>query len=360
MGIQDSAVGLVDGWLISAGGFTRHPREILRAHPDAFDGQPSGFTRIAFALDLAAETAGWQRIADLPGPARQGPAVAGVDEMLYVMGGINYTEPRTYRDTYRLRHRGGQWLWEELPAARLPWPVYGAGASTAVIGRRIFLTAAADHFQPPGAEGADFHSEVGRDDSPVGWALLVLDTGDLKAGWRRRADCPGLPQFDAGVAAVGGKVYRLGGIYAPLRPEAGPHYYNAVDSWLYDPGTDAWSRLADLPHGANRRALVYQDRYILLVAGYKYAWTWLMDGTRVEAYSEEERSRDGVSFFEDTVLVYDTLTGELGTADPLLERTSYPSSAIAGNIIYALGGEGGPRLWHPATLQIGTIVDVVP
>lgn len=355
MGIQDSAVGFIGGRLVSAGGFSRHPKDVLREHPDAFGGQPSGFTQLAFAMDPADEAAGWQRIPDLPGPARQGPAVAVVDDALYVMGGMNYTEPHTYRDTYRLRSQGGVWVWEELPQAQLPWPAYGAGASTAVVGARIFLTGAADHFRAPGAENADFHSEAGREGSPVGRALLVLDTTEPEAGWQRLADCPGLPQFDAGVAAAGGKVYRLGGIYAPLHFGDQPHYYNAVDSWVYDPAADSWTRLPDMADGSNRRALVYQNRYVLLVAGYKYARTWFADGTSTSAYTAAEQQRDWVSFFEDTVLVYDTISGELDAADPLLECTSYPSSDIVGDTIYCLGGEGGPRLWHPATLQIGTV-----
>lgn len=45
----------------------------------------------------------------------------------------------------------------------------------------------------------------------------------------------------------------------------------------------------------------------------------------------------------------------MGIQDPLPERTSYPSSAVDGDTFYCLGGEGGPRLFHPATLQIGTV-----
>jgi hypothetical protein len=365
MGIQDSAVGLVAGKVVSAGGFTRHPLDILAAYPDAFGGEPSGFTRLAFVFDPENEEAGWQRLADLPGPARQGPAVAVVDDAMYLMGGMNYTEPYTYRETYRLQHSGltalgREWVWQRLESCRLPWPVYGAAASTAVIGKKIYLFGVADFFPSPGATGPDFHTEAGRESSPVSRALLVLDTTHLEAGWQRLADCPGLPQFDAGVAAAGGRLYRLGGIYAPLNPGDGLHYYNAVDSWRYDPATDQWSRLRDLPPGSNRRALTYADRYVLLVAGYKYAQTWRLDGTKTEVYTDAEKALEWKDFFEDTVLVYDTVTDRLGTADALLERTSYPSSALVGDTIYCLGGEGGPRLWHPATLQIGKIVAVVP
>jgi hypothetical protein len=110
-----------------------------------------------------------------------------------------------------------------------------------------------------------------------------------------------------------------------------------------------------MPHGSNRRAVTWADRYVVLLAGYRYASTWRVDGTTVPAHSESERERDWRSFFEDTVLVFDAATGELGRADPLLETTSYPSSAIDGDTIYCLGGEGGRRLWHPATLQIGAV-----
>ncbi|MCC6490486.1 MAG: hypothetical protein IT364_23580 [Candidatus Hydrogenedentes bacterium] len=359
MGIQESLVGCINGKIVSTGGFTRHPLDICIQIPDAFDGQPSGFTRLAFAFDPANEAAGWTRIADVPGPPRQGAAVAVVDNALYAMGGLNYTDPFTYRDTYRLREEEGRLVWEELPGCRLPWPVYGNAGSTAVIGKQIYLLGAADSFRGPGADGNDFHSEAGRDGNPVGAALLMLDTTQLEAGWKRLADCPGVPKFDCGIAAAGGKVYQLGGIFAPLAKQEFS-YYNAVDSWMYDPASDVWTRLRDMPDGANRRALAYDDRYILLIAGYKYAKTWHLDRTVSDAYSEEEKTRDWKEFFENTVLVYDTKTGRLGTADPLIERTSIPSSTIVGSTVYCLGGEGGPRLFHPATLQIGKIVEAVP
>jgi N-acetylneuraminic acid mutarotase len=359
MGVQDSAVGIVNGKVVSAGGFTRHPLDIVKQIPDAFGGEPSGFTRLAFALDAKNESAGWKRIADIPGPPRQGAAVAVVDDMLYAIGGMSYAAPFAYRDTYRLREKEGQWAWEELKTCRTPWEVYGASAGTAVIGKRIYLLGVADFFPGTPTADNDFHSEAGRNGSPVGRALLVLDTDNLAAGWRRLADCPGVPKFDAAVAAVGGKIYQLGGIFAPLVKKDAP-YYNAVDSWRYDTANDQWTRLPDMPHGTNRRALVYADRYILLVAGYKYAKTWNLDGTQTDVYTAEEKARDWKDFFEKTVLVYDTTTGRLGTAEGLIEKNSFPGAAIAGDVIYALGGEGGPRLWHPATLQIGKIVEVIP
>ena len=102
------------------------------------------------------------------------------------------------------------------------------------------------------------------------------------------------------------------------------------------------------------------DCYIVMVTGFKYAKTRNLDGTVTGVYSAEEKARHFNTFFANTVLVYDTRTGRLGTADRLIEKTCYPGSAILGDALYCLGGEGGPRLYHPATLQIGKIVGVIP
>jgi hypothetical protein len=346
MGIQDSAMGFVNGKLVSAGGFTRYPLDIVQKYPDAFGGDSSGFTKLTLLFDPQHESAGWTRIADMPGPARQGEAVAVVNNALYAIGGINYSAPYTYRDTYRLQEVGGQWNWQELPSAQFPWPVYGNAASTAVVGSKIYLCGAADYFQGPRAVEPDFHSEAGRDGSPVGNALLVLDTNNISAGWQRLADCPGLPKFDTALAAVGGKIYQLGGDFAPLAKMDSP-YYNAVDSWMYDPASNQWTQLPDMPDGANRRAMVCKDRYIILAGGYTYPKTWHLNGTITDA--------PNVDGFEDTVMVYDTATGSLSSTDSLMEQTSLPSATAVGDILYTLGGEGGPRTFHPATLQIGQV-----
>jgi len=350
MGIQDSVMGVLSGQLISAGGFTRHPKDVVKKFPDAFRGRPHGFTRLAFRLDLAQEKAGWMRLADIPGPPRQGAAMAVVDDRLYAIGGFNYTAPWTYREVYRLQQREAKWLWEKLPCD-LPWSICEAG--TAVIGKKIYLVGGADYFRPAGAKAEDFHSEANREGRPVGRALLALDTTNLKAGWQRLPDHPGLGLFDCAVAAAGGKIYLLGGVFSPAKTMQ-PQYYNAVDSWVYSVAAKTWKRLPDMPHGSNRRAVCYKDRFILLVAGYKYGKTWRLDGTQINVYSPEEKKRDWRRFFEKTVLVYDTQTDRLTRVEPLNEQTSWPMLALSGNKLFCLGGEGG-RLWHPARLQIGTI-----
>jgi len=363
MGIEGPGVDMLGGKLICATGFTRHPKDIVESIPEAFKGKPSGFTKLTFLFDPADEKAGWTRIADTPTP-RQAPATAVVGDALYLMGGFNYSDPGTYRDVYRLQKRHGKWRWRTL-RCDLPWPVCGAGSF--VIGSRIYLVGGADYFQPTGANARDFRTEAGRYGDPVGRATLMLDTENLEAGWQRMANLPGVPRWLTGKAVVDGKIYVLGGgMFSPVERGGGPGYYNVVDSWVYDPVTDTWTRLPDMPDGANRSAIAYKDRYVLLVGGYLYPQTWHLDGSRTDARSPEEMNADWKRFFQRTVYVYDTKTGRLGTADPLPAKTNGPSLAIEGDTIYVMDGEGGvdapdgPRMWHPANLDIGRITELNP
>src|SRR4029077_498578 len=45
----------------------------------------------------------------------------------------------------------------------------------------------------------------------LGARLLVIDTKDLKAGWTELPPCPGTPRSVHALAAVGGKLYVIGG-----------------------------------------------------------------------------------------------------------------------------------------------------
>jgi hypothetical protein len=107
MGIQDSALGVLEEKIISAGGFSRHPKDVVKKNPDAFGGHPDGFTNLTFLFDPRKPDDGWTRIADAPGPPRQAAATAVADSDLYMIGGFSYSEPRSYTFTYRLRSEGG-------------------------------------------------------------------------------------------------------------------------------------------------------------------------------------------------------------------------------------------------------------
>ncbi|MBL9206178.1 MAG: hypothetical protein JNN01_13895 [Opitutaceae bacterium] len=370
MGIQDSAFGVVGGLVVSAGGFTRHPKDVVKRYPDAFGGARDGFTALTFVFDPANPTAGWIRISDIPGPPRQATLAVVVGNALYAIGGFNYTAPYTYQTTYRLSREQDRWSWTNV-GADVPWPVCQGGA--VAIGSKIYVVAAADYFAPSGVTERNFFTEAGRGQSPVGRALLVLDTRNAGAGWKRLADLPGVSRAYASVGAVAGKIYVLGGLHAPLRSGAtggvsdlNEWYFNAEGNWRYDPPTDRWDPLAPTRDNANSRAVVVSDRYLVLLGGYKYSNTWSVDGTRSYVYSSEEtlanerqRTVDAAmgapALMRAEVSVYDTVTGRQASLSPLLDPSAWPMGVADGNSIYCLGGEGGKRLWHPATFQIGRL-----
>ena len=96
---------------------------------------------------------------------------------------------------------------------------------------------------------------------------MAIDAKNLAAGWQRLPECPGTPRWVAGMAAVGGQIYLIGGTtgdvanagsYTPNSPStscggaaaangADLGYCTVVDNWRFDPATNQWSRLRDLP-----------------------------------------------------------------------------------------------------------------
>lgn len=357
MGVQLSAVSLLGDSLISAGGATRYPKNIVSRYPDVFGGAQQGYTNYTFALNVAQAGAEWMRIPDMPGPRRETDMAVTVDGAMYVFGGFSHSEPYTFRDGYRLCRKGEKWIWETLPV-ELPWPVSVAGI--AAVGHRIYLLGGAD-FYPEGGSKPDFFSDRSRTGDPVGTSLLVLDTTNLAAGWRRLAPLPGTSRFDQAFATVGNRLYSLAGINRGRDVE--PMQYRSVtDAWMYDLDMAKWSRLPDTPASANASAVAWRD-YVIVMGGFRYAEKLGLNGSRIELYSAEEKkmaaAKDFHAFVQRDVFVFDTRHNHWGSADALLERASLPMAAVAGNRIFAMGGEGG-RLWHSDTLQIGSVEEHSP
>jgi len=281
-----------------------------------------------------------------------------VGEAMYVVGGFNYAAPFTYRETFKLERLDGEWVWEKL-ACELPWPVAETGA--VAVGKKIYVVGGCDYFRAPGGEVNDLLTEAGRDGNPVGNGFFVLDTEDPHSGWKRLSDLPGTARMFPGAVAAGDLIYVLQGAYAPLTPPSpGSHYFNVVDSWVYDTIGGKWSRLLDAPDGSNRSAVLWRDRAVLLIGEYRYPQNQNPDGTRTDIYTSEEKALDKVGaldwreVFGTTVLCYDIAKDEYTVTDPLLESTSTPMVAVKGDSLYVLGGEQGEGL-HPDTFQIGTV-----
>jgi len=354
-GLQDGQVGIIGDTLVMACGFCSG-----RTEPHKQDRYPRGFLSATWGLDLNARQKGWERLPDYPGTPRQGLGAITLDNAIYFWGGFNYTAPFCYTEGYRLGRHDGKWIWQALP--EFPWRVGAVGLCP--IGTTIYAFGGADYDEKRFYTNSD---RTGKNERQ-GARLLVIDTKDLKAGWKRLPDCPGTPRFYGATAGVGGKIYVIGGATGE-RIENGKNlgYGTVVDNWSYDPAAGQWRRLRDLPISSGNfpsGAITYADRYILLIGGYQYAHVANPDGTVRPPYGKAGRF-DGKGDYYNDVFVYDTRTDLFGRADSLPINNNAPMAVVRGDEVFLLGGETGGG-WvegeyyghHPDLLLVGKIEPV--
>ena len=384
-GMQDNDGGIVGDYLVMACGFCHGYDDDWK--PGKY---PRGFLKKVWALNLTREEQGWVELPDFPGCARQEMYGVSVHDALYLWGGLNYSSPYSYRDGYKLSFNNGAWLWTELPA--LPWPM-AAGAICAD-GGKIYLFGGADYNEGRLSCLADRTGKVER----LGARLLMFDTEAPGDGWRQIAECPGTPRVSAGMAAVDGAVYIIGGdspdyneetlseeAFAGQAGEASSDegvptrsVGTVVDCWRFDPPTSRWQRRRDLPvavAGFGSGRIVYRDRYMLLAAGYRRKMIVNPDGTLRPGYGRASRvdrstwkqhpSLAGWRYFND-VWVYDTRTNCFGTATALPYDDAAPSSYVIGDTWYLFPGETAGFEWEgeyfghaPEFVLKGRIEDMV-
>jgi len=299
----------------------------------------SHFLKKVYALDLENQAAGWFALPDYPTSPRQGLFGDVANNKLYLWGGFNYTSPNNYKDGYRLSKNGGDWSWDTLPD--LPWIMCSAAA--AVVGSKIYIMGGAHYIK-----GKGFYTvfEHGGPNPDLGAHLMVIDTDDMASGWQLLSDCPGTPRFVHAMAPINGKLYVIGGAARLL---GGP-MHTVVDNWKYDPHTDKWTRLADLPVASGNfpdNSLVFNNRYIILTCGYDYKRVF-NNRLEVPNYGKPLVSEQvpplGTGLNAD-VFVYDVKRNRFGGSDTLPLNNNLPVAAILGNEIFLMGGEtGGARL----------------
>lgn len=360
-GFQDSAIGIVNGQLVLVGGFCAgRDKDAVPGKPDKY---PRGFLKKGWTLNLKDPKSGWAPLPDLPGIERQALAGAVADNRLFCWGGINYTAPFVYRDGYVLSYESGKWSWgKNLPA--LPRPAVWSG--TCAIGSRIYVFGGADYDSERFYTHADRYGANRR----LGASLLVLDTRDVKSGWRKLAECPGTPRMTPGVAVLDGKLHVFGGATGDDNVASPGSYNTVVDNWTYDPKVDRWTRLRDLPIASGNfftvGQITFEERYVLLVGGCQYPKVENPDGTLRPAYGKPSKHYPGKPYFSD-VFVYDSQSNLFGTADPLPLNNNTPMTIVRGDRIYLAGGEtGGSTIegesfgHHPDLFLVGKISHLVP
>ena len=350
-GFQDSDGGILNGTLVTAGGFCQGQTDV----PGKPDKYPRGFLQKTWGLDLQSPQNGWDNLPDFPGTARQELFSAVVNNQLYCWGGFSYSDPYCYADGYRLsKTTPGGWSWDALPA--LPWPIFGSGIS--VIGPKIYVVGGSDYDYEKFYTNTDRAGNVPR----LGSRLLTLDTQNLGAGWTELAECPGTPRLVQATAAVDGKLYVFGGATGMDNPTGS--YATVVDNWRYDPATNAWQRLQDLPVASGNfpsRQIVALDRYILLIGGAQYGNVIAPDGSVQPVYGTPIKHYPEKDYYSD-MWVYDTQIDQFGTATPLPLNNNLPMAVVEGNQIHLIGGETGgaviegePFGHHPDLYLTGTI-----
>lgn len=349
-GFQDSDGGIVNNTLITVGGFCKGRTGV----PGKAGKYPRGFLEKVWGLDLEAPQKGWQSLPDFPGAARQELLAIVIDDQLYCWGGFSYSAPYSYKDGYRLSYNQDKWTWEPLP--ELPWLMSAGGICA--IGSRVYVMGGGDYDYNKSYTNADRAGRVER----LGARLLVIDTKKRKAGWKELSPCPGTARGAHATAAVDGKVYVLGG--ATGSDNSTGSGCTVVDNWRYDPATDKWQRLCDLPVASGNfpsGQIVYDNRYILLVGGYQYKYVLNPDGTARQPYGKPFKTYPDKDYYSD-VFVYDTKTNTFGTATPLPLNNNLPMTVVAGDRIHLIGGEiryavieGEHFGHHPDLYLMGTI-----
>lgn len=355
-GFQDSDGGVLNRVLVSVGGFCSGNKDV----PGKPDKYPRGFLKRVWGLPLATPDARWEELPEFPGDARQGLDVAVVADQLYAWGGFSYSAPFCYRDGYRLAQVAGQWRWSRLPD--LPWALAAHGSCR--VGSRVIVVGGADY---DGETGFFTASDRAGNVPRLGARWLEFDTARPDAGWMEGPACPGTPRFVHAVAAVGQRIYVMGGAASAAKPADGT--FTVVDNWRYDLQDGRWTRLPDLPIASGNfcsGAIVFADRYLLLIGGYQYGKVLGPDGSLRDVYGVPTRHYPDNAMCSD-VFVFDTKTERFGRATPLPLNNNLPMAVLEGDQLHLIGGEigkavldGEPYGHHPDLYLIGAIRSIPP
>jgi N-acetylneuraminic acid mutarotase len=100
--------------------------------------------------------------------------------------------------------------------------------------------------------------------------LLRLNLASPSKGWE---DLPGGPPLQGlAMVAHGGKLYRIGGMYARNKPGEEGDTLSVATCAMFDPKTNKWSALPDLPHGRSSHDAVVVGDTIVVAGG------WCLNG----------------------------------------------------------------------------------
>jgi N-acetylneuraminic acid mutarotase len=240
------------------------------------------------------------------------------------------------KECYRLSIEDGAYRWSKVP----PLNDARGWAPSAAVDGKIYVFG--------GAKGGH---------GPTLKSVEMVDTNAENPAWRVVSEIPGISRGWLGCAAVGGKLFILGGYhFFEPKPSEGTDRKRVREVLEFDPVSGEWRARKPLPYPlSGMDTCVYRDRYIIVVGGACYP----------EDYSDELRKRweesdRYESYYCPFVLVYDTQEDTWSVLPSLMPvPTNDIRVVLLNNRLYALGGEN----IEPATsnttpwLRIGAIVE---
>ena len=281
------------------------------------------------------------------------------DQALYAVGGRG-SGSRVLKFS---QDSSGSWKWTDLPP--LP-PEEGEGRWVGAVGidsgKWLILVGGSP-------TGTSYENRIR---PQLADYRLRLDRSD--AGWERTSPYPGGPRGALHSAMLGGRLYVFGGSHTvpemrSAHVELSKKYglrtpYNGVpnrrDSYSYDPQTDTWKSLRNLPFPVfGGHSVVARDRYILLMGSADYP-TFRVGksksnpGVEIKGGASSSRWRG----YGDRVLCYDVDRDEYSSLGVMPYGVATTPWVMVGSKVYGFGGEPahGYNLNTETVLQIGTLI----
>uniref|UniRef100_A0A6M3KDN4 Galactose oxidase n=1 Tax=viral metagenome TaxID=1070528 RepID=A0A6M3KDN4_9ZZZZ len=318
--IKGTAAGIVDGWLLVAGGMSYPWKEV----------------DYGFKMNVTEPEKKWEPLTPIPlGPGwTSGAAVCGG---LAVVGGRRgAVGHRATPEVFFLDFHNSSTVWEQLPDR----PLCAMVATTC--GHDDWLYT---------AFGSEWHPHEHAIENTSIFRMNLRERKDNSfAEWETVTVFPGAPRWMGGMAVCNGKLYVIGGRDHPIGGFAAiqkqPHNaYNPFmasgeelaysEMFVYDLETHQWTELPHPPRAFVTDAFVVADRWIVMAGGGGYAV--YPEGVTIEL--NDFNWEVGFMCHSKEVWAYDTVTGEWEPLDALPYGVASARMAVWEDYAYVVGNE---------------------
>jgi len=170
---------------------------------------------------------------------------------------------------------------------------------------------------------------------------LVFEYAAATNTWAKKKPMP-LPAHHLAVVELNGKIYVFGGF---VPPQSGPPAWVPIDNaWEYDPAADSWKALAPMPTKRGSAVAAAVGGKIYVIGG----------GTTSPGAKEPSIHPARPHLAVGTVEEYDPATNGWRARAPMPTPRNHAGVGVVGGKIYVIGGRTGA-----AFISVGTNVDVV-